>query len=87
MSTETIERTEIDPTTGKGRVSHIVKPKDGKTASVLVMEARIYGGNVEALCGHVWSPARDARNYPVCQKCKELWEFIFGSDFDMPADT
>lgn len=74
MSTQTIERVEIDPTTGKGRVAHIVKQTSDKTAQALVMEARIEGTEVEALCGHRWVPSRDAKQYPLCDRCKDIYE-------------
>lgn len=65
--TSILERTdtEIDPTTGEPRVSHIVA-KDGLT------EAYIKGVPVEALCGHVFVPTRNAKKYPLCSKCKEV---------------
>lgn len=69
MSTQTLEVTEIDPTTGEPRESHIVWP-DGPNR---VMKARVEGTPVEALCGHTWVPSRDPQNYPVCPRCKEAY--------------
>lgn len=74
MSTATFTEVEIDPTTGKGRVAHIVKQSGDKTAHALVMEARVMGIEVEALCGHRWVPERDPGNYPVCDRCREIYE-------------
>lgn len=73
MSTQTIEKTDIDPTTGKGRVAHIVK-KEGLT------EAYVIGNPVTALCGHVWVPSRDPKQYPICQQCKEIADLAWGDD-------
>jgi Protein of unknown function (DUF3039) len=62
------------------RMAHIVAPKasdDGKgviSAAALVTEARIYGTPVTALCGKVWIPDRDPKNYPVCGTCKEIFQ-------------
>ena len=84
MSTQTVERTEIDPLTGKGRVSHIVKEAEGKTAHALVMEARVFGHEVEALCGHRWVPQRDPKQYPVCDRCKAIYESNVGHGEDLP---
>ncbi len=84
MSTQTIEQTEIDPVTGKGRVSHIIAPSNKKTAQVLVMEAMLEGTEVEALCGHRWVPSRDPKQYPPCQACVEVFEGRFGPEEGLP---
>jgi hypothetical protein len=66
--------TDIDPETGDPIVAHIVKTEPGETAASKVLEARIYGTPLEALCGHVWVPSRDPKRLPVCQKCKEIYD-------------
>lgn len=58
---------------GEPRVAHIVKVGPGETAAAKVLEARITGTPVEALCGHVWVPSRDPRSLPVCERCKEIY--------------
>ena len=45
--------------TGKPLVAHIVKTGDNESAAAKVLEARINGTPLEALCGHVWVPSRD----------------------------
>ena len=55
-------------------MAHIVKTEPGESAVAKVLEARIYGTPVEALCGYVWVPSRDPKQLPVCQKCKEVYE-------------
>lgn len=69
MSTELDERTDVDEETqaGGGRVAHIVN-RDAST------EAYLMGTPLEALCGHVWVPSRDPKNYPLCSKCKQRAE-------------
>jgi hypothetical protein len=39
-----------------------------------VTEAMVLGTPVIALCGKVWVPSRDPKNFPVCPMCKELYE-------------
>lgn len=61
------------------RHAHIVKKKKGwrnrKTSpQAMVLEARIAGTPVEALCGYVWVPSRNPHNLPVCTKCKAIYE-------------
>jgi hypothetical protein len=51
-----------------------VKTEPGESAQAKVLEARIYGTPVEALCGHVWVPSRDPKQHPLCEKCKEIYE-------------
>lgn len=37
-------------------------------------EAAATGRPVVALCGKVWVPARDPSKYPLCPKCKAIYE-------------
>jgi hypothetical protein len=71
---------EIDPLTGEPRMAHIVPPKDGVEAAVRVMEARMEGTAVEALCGHVFIPSRDPKALPPCGKCLLIFESKTGSN-------
>lgn len=67
-------KVEETTTTGDPIMSHLVPPKDGKTGPQRVMEARVNGTPVEACCGYVWIPSRDPRNYPLCQKCEQIYK-------------
>lgn len=60
--------------TGEPLAAHIVKTEPGENAAAKVLEARIAGTPLEALCGHVWVPSRDPRQLPVCTACKEIYE-------------
>lgn len=60
--------------TGEPALAHIVKTEPGESAAAKVLEARIYGTPIEALCGHVWVPSRDPKTLPLCQKCKDVYE-------------
>jgi Protein of unknown function (DUF3039) len=60
--------------TGEPTVAHIVKTDPGESAAAKVLEARIMGTPIEALCGHTWVPSRDPRQLPVCEKCKSIYE-------------
>ena len=66
--------TEQVPQTGEPVCAHIVKTEPGQDAAAKVVEARIYGTPLEALCGHVWVPSRDPKQLPLCEKCKEIYE-------------
>ena len=63
------ERTE----TGEPTAAHIVKVGRGENAAAVVLEARINGTPVEALCGFVWVPSRDPKQLPVCEECKSIY--------------
>lgn len=39
-----------------------------------VIESRLTGRPVVALCGKVWIPKREANDYPVCPECKKIYE-------------
>lgn len=60
--------------TDKEKSAHIVKTERGHSAQAIVLEARIYGFQVEALCGHKWIPSQNPEKLPVCQECKEIYE-------------
>lgn len=70
-------QTEDTPGQGEGRHTHIVLiPKHLKgttTPQAYVMEARINGTEIEALCGHKWIPQHNPANHPVCPKCMEIY--------------
>jgi hypothetical protein len=72
---ETVEPdVDVTPRTGEPVVAHIVKTDPGESAAAKVLEARIYGTPIEALCGHVWVPSRDPKQLPLCQACKEIYD-------------
>ena len=62
------------PETAEPKNAHIVKVVPGESAVAKVMEARIYGTPVEALCGFVWVPSRDPKTLPMCQECKSIYD-------------
>ena len=66
-------RTEENTETGEPTSAHIVKTKKGENAAAVVIEARIMGTPVEALCGFVWVPSRDPKQLPVCEECKSVY--------------
>jgi hypothetical protein len=69
-ATLTDERVE----TGRPKAAHIVKTEPGESAVAKVMEARIYGTPVEALCGEVFVPQQDPAKLPMCGTCKEIYD-------------
>jgi hypothetical protein len=71
---EVLPETEQTPQTGEPAVAHIVKTLPGENAAAKVLEARINGTPLEALCGHVWVPSRDPKQLPLCEKCKDIYE-------------
>ncbi len=72
------------PQTGEPVVAHIVKTEPGESAAAKVLEARIYGTPLEALCGHVWVPSRDPKQLPLCQKCKDIYEMYRSFNEGLP---
>lgn len=62
------------PETAEPKAAHIVKVEPGESAAAKVLEARIYGTPIEALCGFVWVPSRDPKQLPVCEECKSIYE-------------
>lgn len=61
----TVEPTVAPPATEQGdhdRFAHIV-PSDQ------LVDAMVYGIQIEALCGKRWIPSRDPESFPVCKGC------------------
>lgn len=68
--------TSSDTYTGPAKLSHIVdRGDDERPAQAIVLEAMVNGTTLTALCGHKWVPSRDPKNFPVCEKCMEMFEF------------
>ena len=64
--------------------AHIVKVEPGESAAAKVLEARIYGIPVEALCGYVWVPSRDPKQLPICEECKSIYELYRSFNDGLP---
>jgi len=47
-----------------------------------MMESHVFGTPIKALCGKVWVPSRDAKRFPVCPECKEIYESLPDGDDD-----
>ena len=69
---------------GEPAQAHIVKVQPGESATAKVIEARIYGIPVEALCGYVWVPSRDPKQLPLCEECKSIYEMYRAVNGDLP---
>jgi hypothetical protein len=57
------------------RFSHYVKKEK-------IVESAVMGTPVIALCGKVWVPGRDPKNFPVCPACKEIHSKLKPGDDD-----
>jgi len=80
MSTQTADavetRREHVPQTGEPERAHIVKTDGDESAAAKVLQARIEGTPLEALCGHRWVPSRDPKQLPLCAKCKDIYDMF-----------
>ena len=65
-------RPEEQTRTGEPDVAHIVRTEGDAAARVL--EARVNGTPLEALCGVVFVPQRDPSRLPMCATCKDIYE-------------
>ena len=78
-STEQDVRPVVSNTDGDHeRFAHYVRAR-GRDAEALVLEARIHGLPVEALCGKKWVPSRDPQKFPICPECAKLAQGIRGA--------
>ncbi len=68
--TSVLEREETREETEPGdheRFAHYVRKEK-------IMESAMSGKPVIALCGKVWVPGRDPGKFPVCPRCKEIYD-------------
>lgn len=73
--------TEIgDPDTEPGKLTHIVVVPKGQNAEAYVLEARINGTPIRALCGYVWVPNQDPMKLPKCSKCVDIFDKARGPE-------
>ncbi len=72
VKVDEVTRPDDETVTGEPQVAHIVKA-DGDAAAKVV-EARIYGTPIEALCGMKFIPQRDPTRLPMCAACKDIYE-------------
>jgi hypothetical protein len=80
VSTQTLTRPEETLQTGANRAAHIIKPQGNKTGAALTTESRVFGVELEALCGHRFVAQHDTKGLPICQACVEAWEARFGAE-------
>lgn len=84
-ATITEDVTETRTTDDAGVAAHIVflppEFRELTTPQAYVMEARVEGREIVALCGHRWVPQRDPKPLPVCARCLHLYQ-TNGSDLD-----
>ncbi len=70
-----VTETESEPRTGDPEAAHIVKSSSqDASASAQIVEARVFGTPVEALCGAVFVPQRDPSRLPLCGACKDIYD-------------
>lgn len=76
--TESVSIVDMIQSDEPGQSSHIVLvPEDKKsefTPQSWVLQARIEGIEIQALCGHIFIPQRDPKNLPACSKCLEIYK-------------
>ncbi len=88
MTTATLDPITIQNVETKsedGKYAHIVYlPENEKlTVHAYILEARINGFEVEALCGYRWIPQRDPKSLPLCSKCLEIYQGVLTGE-DLP---
>lgn len=74
----------VETTEEPGKAAHIVKVPEGHqhrtTPQALVLEARIFGFPVEALCGYKWVPSQNPEKFPVCEECLLIYNILRTND-------
>lgn len=80
MPTTTDPRTEPDPLAGAPRRAHLVPPEAGRAGCARILEARLLGLPLRALCGLVLVPSRDPSSLATCDRCLEVSRADTGAD-------
>lgn len=71
---------------GEPVVAHIVRKDKGSDIAAIILEARITGTPLEALCGAVFVPQRDPKRVPPCEKCREIYDLYRGVNDKLPEE-
>jgi hypothetical protein len=71
---------------GEPVVAHIVRKDKGSDIAAAILEARITGTPLEALCGAVFVPQRDPKRVPPCERCREIYDLYRGVNDRLPED-
>jgi hypothetical protein len=87
VSAETARSTRTDPTTGKPRLSHLVDREGEKDGPTRILEARVHGTPIQALCGHVLVPSHDPADWPLCEQCHAIFKHETGGYEDGYRDA
>lgn len=80
MSTATLTEDVVRTTTSKEpeKSAHIVLVPEHLKGKIspqsYVLQARVEGTPVKALCGHTWVPSRSASDLPICEPCLEIYQ-------------
>lgn len=72
MGADVLERPDTVTTTGDGdhdKFSHYVTKND-------LAAATFDGKVIHALCGKQWRPDSDPDRYPLCPRCKEVFDAL-----------
>lgn len=71
MSTDTLEKVEVNTNTGDHDLfAHYAKKND-------IMESTVTGKPIVALCGKVWTPRfADGSQFPPCPECVEIFRSL-----------
>lgn len=73
--------TQDAPATGKSDVAHIVRRNsDSMSPQAMVLDSRVNGTPLEALCGHIFMANKNPEHLPVCQECKAIYEYRLKPD-------
>ena len=75
MTEDVVEVRTTDTPEDAAHIVRLPRDQDGKTtAQAYIMQARIEGFEVEALCGYRWIPQKDPKVLPVCETCLEIYK-------------
>lgn len=71
--TDTLPETKADLRTDNGdheRFAHYAERDQ-------VTQGYVEGKPVVAICGKIWVPSRDPKNFPICPECKTIYDALF----------
>jgi hypothetical protein len=61
------EQLDLDDSGDQDRFAHYVSKKK-------IMQSKLTGRAVVALCGKVWVPKHNPEDYPICPECKRIFD-------------
>lgn len=71
---------ESDDPDNAAHIVYVPSKLVGMDVQSYLLQARVEGTEVAAICGYTWVPRRSVEGLPICEECKTLYDEHLGGD-------